>query len=253
MKKLIILIAAISATITGCGPDLSTDEVAMSYMVSYNFIKSQNIDIQNLKMIKKAINDYPEQKTAYSNDPAYIACFKHLEELRKYNIIVNRKNYLTGAEDAIKGKLLKIDPERTKIIRNKFNNIISSNITITTKEFKKRLRGDKSLTRTDTGLYYKIITRGNGTQPSISSRVTVNMIGQLPNGFEFTNTYLKRTPVQFYLKATIKGLAEGLGLMKTGSRYVFYIPPSHGYGNKSKGIIPADSYVIYEIELLKVE
>ena len=253
MKKLIILITVISVTITGCGPDLSTDEAAMSYMLSYDFIKSQNTDIQNIKMIKKAVNDYPEQNTAYSNDAAYTACFKHLEELKKYNIIVNRKNYLKGAEDAIKGEQSKIDPERIKIIRNKFNNIISSNITITTEEFEKRLRDDKRLTRTGTGLYYKIITQGNGTLPSISSRVTVNMIGQLPNGFEFTNTYLKRTPVQFYVKATIKGMAEGLGLMKTGSRYVFYIPPSLGYGNKSKGVIPADSYIIYEIELLKVE
>jgi FKBP-type peptidyl-prolyl cis-trans isomerase len=253
MKKSIILIVIISVLFTGCGPDLSTDEAAMSYMIAYDFIKSQGTEIKNIKMIIRAVNDFPEKNASYSNDAAYLACFKHLEELKNYKIIINKKNYLKGAEDSIKGKKSGIDPERTKIIRNKFNNIISSNITITTDEFHKRLRDDKRLKRTGTGLYYKIITQGDGPAPSNSSRVTVNMIGQLPNGFEFTNTYLKQTPVQFYLKATIKGMAEGLSLMKTGSRYIFYIPPALGYGSKSKGVIPADSYIIYEIELLRVE
>lgn len=252
MKKPFIIIVILAGLFSACGPDLSTDEAAMSYMVSYDFVKSQSPDIKNFKMIKKAVNDFPEKNTAYSNDPAYIACFKHLEELKNYKIIINKNNYLKGAEDSIEGKKSKIDTGRIKIIRNKFNNIISSNITVTTEEFEKRLRDDKNLIRTGSGLYYKVIKQGNGPVPSTSSRITVNMIGQLPNGFEFTNTYLKQTPVQFYVKTTIKGMAEGLGLMKTGSRYIFYIPPSLGYGSKSKGIIPADSYIIYEIELLNV-
>jgi len=253
MKKPQFL-ATFAALIISCsGPDLSNDEAAMSYMLSYDFIQSQGPEVKNIKMIKKAVNDFPVGNAVYSDNAAYAACFKHLEDLKGYNIIINKKNYLKGIDDSMEGVKSKIEPERIKTIRTKYYNIISSGITITTEEFEKKLKNDKSLTRTKTGLYYKIIRKGDGSTPTISSRVTVNMIGQLPNGFEFSNTYLKQTPVQFYVKATIKGMTEGLGLMKTGSRYVFYIPPSLGYGNKSKGVIPADSYIIYEIELLKVE
>lgn len=253
MKKIILLLI-ILPLITSCsGVDLSTDEDAMSYLISYDFAQSQRFESGKLKMIAEAVKNYPEMNSDYSNDVSYAACFKHLVGLKSSNIIIDKKSYLKGFEDSIKGIKSAIDPERANVIRNKYYNIISSKNTISTEEFEKSLKNDKIINRTNSGLYYKIIKQGNGQNPGKSDRITAHMIGRLPNGYEFSNTYLKQTPVQFYINTTINGMIEGLQLMKAGSRYVFYIPPKLGYGGKQKGIIPANSYMVYEIELLDVK
>lgn len=240
--------------ITSCsGVDLSTDEAAMSYVISYDFAQSQRFDVKNLKMITKAVKDFPEKNPDFTDEAAYASCFKHMERLKRNNIIIDKKSYLKGFNDSISGKKPEIDPERLKVIKNKYYNIISSKNSISTEEFEKILKNDKSLLRTKTGLYYKTIKQGDGQTPMESDRITAHMIGQLPNGYEFSNTYLKQTPVQFYVKTTVKGMIEGLQLMKTGSRFIFYIPPKLAYGDKQKGIIPANSYIVYELELLEIK
>lgn len=250
MKKINLFFIILPVIISCSAVDLSTDEAAMSYLIAYDFVHSQSFNVKDLKIITKAVKDFPEKNSA---DAGYTSCFKHLEELKKNNIIINKKCYLKGFEDSLKGKKSEINTERSGLIRNKYYNIISSQRTVTTEEFKKFLQNDKSLTRTKTGLFYKIIKRGEGKMPGISDRITAHMIGRLPNGYEFSNTYLRQAPVQFYVKTTVKGIIEGLQLMKTGSRFLFYIPPELAYGDKQKGIIPANSYIVYELELLEVK
>ena len=57
----------------------------------------------------------------------------------------------------------------------------------------------------------------------------------------------------FPLKNLIKGWIEGLQLMKVGSIYRFVIPPELAYGDKAQAQIPANSTLVFEVELLEIE
>ncbi len=46
--------------------------------------------------------------------------------------------------------------------------------------------------------------------------------------------------------------AEGLLMMQEGARYKLFVPPSLGFGVVDQEKIPANSVLIYEIELVKI-
>ena len=54
------------------------------------------------------------------------------------------------------------------------------------------------------------------------------------------------------LKETIDGYQEGLLMMKTGSRYRFYVPPELAWGKRgSGGRIGPNAVVIFDVSLLE--
>ncbi len=252
LYQFIILFTTMSFYCACSKTDFSSDEKAISYISSYDFAQTQKFDPNSMDAVKKAVKDFPDKDNFFLNN-TYTLCFAHLETLKQHNIIIHKKNYIQGVADSIAGIRPALDSRRVVLIRDNCNNIISSKKVVTTEEFEKQLKNDSTISRTKSGLFYKIIKDGEGPSPVISNRVTVHMTGKLPNGFIITNTHSKLTPVQFYIKATVKGMAEGLCMMKKGGRYIFYIPPKLGYVNKQKGVIPPNSYLIYDMELLDIQ
>ncbi|WP_444996636.1 FKBP-type peptidyl-prolyl cis-trans isomerase [Aliikangiella sp. IMCC44359] len=58
----------------------------------------------------------------------------------------------------------------------------------------------------------------------------------------------------FSVKVTslIAGLTEAILKMKVGDRWEMTIPPGLAYGPSKHGIIPANSVLIYQLELVKI-
>jgi hypothetical protein len=52
------------------------------------------------------------------------------------------------------------------------------------------------------------------------------------------------------VKGVVPGFSEGLKLMNKGAKYRFWIPPTLGYGDKAAGPIPANSVLVFDLELL---
>ena len=96
-------------------------------------------------------------------------------------------------------------------------------------------------------------SRRNGARPSAQDRVKVDYIGTFEDGTEFDSSYKRSQAVVFPLKNLIKGWIEGLQLMKVGSIYRFVIPPELAYGDKAQAQIPANSTLVFEVELLEIE
>ena len=100
---------------------------------------------------------------------------------------------------------------------------------------------------------------GTGTEAVAGKSVTVNYTGTLTDGTAFdSNTDPKFghvTPFTFNLGGgeVIQGWDEGVAGMKIGGKRKLTIPASLGYGAQSVGTIPANSTLIFEVELLKVE
>lgn len=101
------------------------------------------------------------------------------------------------------------------------------------------------------GFFYEIMAPGTGTvTPSVCSAVTVTYAGYLTNGFKFDES---TTGVGFVLGQLIVGWQKGLPLIKKGGSINLYLPPSLGYGSNAVGSIPANSILIFTIQLLDVQ
>ena len=72
------------------------------------------------------------------------------------------------------------------------------------------------------------------------------------DGSEFDSSIERGEPTEFALNQVIKGWTEGLQLMKVGSKYEFFIHPNIAYGQRARPKIPANSVLIFEVELLDI-
>ncbi|HKP32557.1 MAG TPA: FKBP-type peptidyl-prolyl cis-trans isomerase [Chitinophagaceae bacterium] len=105
------------------------------------------------------------------------------------------------------------------------------------------------------GFYYKITNAGSGMAPTLCSAVRVAYTGKLTNG----NIFDSDTDVTFELGVLIEGWKKGVPLIQKGGKITLYIPPSLGYGPSdikdanNNVIIPGNSILIFDIELLDVQ
>lgn len=102
------------------------------------------------------------------------------------------------------------------------------------------------------GVYYLMFSNGEGMHPSKSDTVILNIKGSTANGIEFEDTYQKKQPVSITVSEMIPGVASVLPMMGVGSKWQLFIPSALAYGEKSTAIIPANSALIVELELLDV-
>lgn len=98
------------------------------------------------------------------------------------------------------------------------------------------------------GFYYTIQAAGSGSKPTVCSNVTVNYKGQLTNGTEFD----KGNGVSFGLDQLIVGWQEGIPLIAPGGTVTLYLPPSLAYGAQEQSGIPANSILVFQIDLIRV-
>ena len=106
------------------------------------------------------------------------------------------------------------------------------------------------------GLQIEDIKIGEGSEVKKFDIVTVNYTGTLEDGTKFDSSLNPgRTPFRFTVGAgqVIKGWDEGLMGMKVGGKRKLTIPPELGYGSRDNGPIPANSTLIFEIDLLGKE
>jgi FKBP-type peptidyl-prolyl cis-trans isomerase len=120
------------------------------------------------------------------------------------------------------------------------------------KAFIEKMRNNKSVYMTESGLAYQCKKKGNGKKPTATDKVKVHYTGKLIDGTVFDSSVERGEPITFPLNAVIAGWTEGLQLMDEGSRYILYIPSNLGYGDQTMGTIPAGSTLVFEVELLEI-
>ncbi len=117
----------------------------------------------------------------------------------------------------------------------------------------------KEFSKTDSGLQYRILRKGNGKSPVASDKVTVHYRGWLPNkidpskGEEFDSSYQRGETTSFPLGGVIPGWTEGLQLVKEGGMIELEIPSELAYGEQgSPGAIPPNATLRFLVELISI-
>jgi FKBP-type peptidyl-prolyl cis-trans isomerase FkpA len=100
------------------------------------------------------------------------------------------------------------------------------------------------------GFYYTIVNAGDANaKPSTCSTIVINYTGLLIDGtvFEVNNN------TTFNLGSLIAGWQQAIPLIGKGGTIKMYLPPSLAYGSEAQAGIPANSILIFEVELLNVK
>lgn len=109
-------------------------------------------------------------------------------------------------------------------------------------------------TSTPSGLKYFITEKGRGVQPKPGDKVSVHYTGKLQNDSVFDSSLNSGQPFSFVLGTgkVIKGWDEGIALLNQGDKAILIIPPTIGYGPNANGPIPANSTLVFDVELVSV-
>ncbi|MGH1361435.1 MAG: FKBP-type peptidyl-prolyl cis-trans isomerase [Burkholderiaceae bacterium] len=122
------------------------------------------------------------------------------------------------------------------------------------KAFQEKYAAGEGVTKTESGLLYKVIKAGDGKKPTSKDQVTVNYEGTLINGKVFDSSYKRGQPATFGVGRVIPGWQEVLQLMPAGSTYEVVIPSDLAYGaNGTPGGIPPNSTLKFKVELIEIK
>lgn len=223
-----------------------------------NIIREKELELQKKYMDKTTKNPAnPDNKDLTKNEfPKEMVISEELAKPKEFiKKIVKELDHKKSNQDheKEKGKKKKEKEISTKTIEPKITQDKIYNEINVVKNFLQTNKKNKSINELKSGLQYQVLNAGNQSarSPLIHDKVKVHYRGTLVNGNEFDNSYNKN-PAVFELKSVIKGWQEALTLMKPNAKWKIFVPPQLAYGNNEIGAIPANSILIFEIELIEI-
>ncbi|NUW56936.1 FKBP-type peptidyl-prolyl cis-trans isomerase [Cronobacter turicensis] len=211
----------------------------------------------------KAAFQNDDQKSAYALGASLGRYMENsLKEQEKLGIKLDKNQLIAGVQDAFadKSKLSDQEIEQTlqafetrvkgaaqaKVEKDATENETKG------KAFRDKFAKEKGVKTSSTGLLYKVEKEGTGAAPKESDTVVVNYKGTLIDGQEFDNSYKRGEPLSFRLDGVIPGWTEGLKNIKKGGKIKLVIPPELAYGKNGVPGIPANSTLVFDVELLDI-
>lgn len=216
-----------SADQTSTITKLETDDQKLSYSVGYDIgktLKAQGFTIEMQYMFKGLTDGWNDSIVPMLTDEEMKAQFQSFQQ------------------------------KRYEAQMKEMEQVAAPNIAAGQQYMQQQLQSNPNIQKTESGLMYEVIKKGNGKNPTLESVVTVNYKGTLIDGTIFDGTEGK-APATFPLNGVIKGWQEGLQLMPVGSTYRLIIPSDLAYGSTPPPGSPIQpgSTLVFEVELLSIE
>ena len=101
-------------------------------------------------------------------------------------------------------------------------------------------------------LEIQVLVQGSGDTVEAGNTIVVNYLGQTWGGHVFDNSYYRGASIDFPIGvgAVIGGWDQGLVGQKVGSRLLLVIPSELAYGEDESETIPANSTLIFVVDIL---
>ncbi|AOM42038.1 FKBP-type peptidyl-prolyl cis-trans isomerase [Xenorhabdus hominickii] len=205
-----------------------------------------------------------EQQNSYALGASLGNYMAHsLNEQKTLGINIEKAQLLAGVEDALNNKSKMTDQEiqdtllafETKVkdaAQAKAKKDASENGEKGA-QYREEFAKQSGVVKTKTGLLYKIEKEGTGKVPNESDTVVVNYTGSLIDGLVFDSSYERKEPLSIRLDSVIPGWKEGLQHVKKGGKIKLVIPPNLAYDQANLPKIPANSTLVFEVELLDIK
>ena len=94
------------------------------------------------------------------------------------------------------------------------------------------------------------LIKGDGAEVKDTQTVVANYTGWLLDGTQFDSSWDRGESSSFSLDSVIKGWKQGLAGHTVGSQVLRVVPPDLGYGNKKQSSIPANSTLVFVVDIL---
>lgn len=291
MKKVTFMMTlAAAAALTSCTAqapkaNLSTDIDSLSYAIGMartegldQFLMQQGIDSTQMAEFIKGFNEGAAKID--KKDVAYMTGLQVGQMVSKQWVegfnqqifgndstqSLSRENLLAGFIAGVVGKgqmdkmfaqgymQSQMEVVREKALKKQYADVIAEG-----EKFLAENKAKEGVVTTESGLQYKILTKGTGEIPADTSYVQVNYKCTLIDGTEFDSSYKRKDkdgksqPATFRANQVIKGWTEALTMMPVGSKWELYIPYDLAYGSRATGAdIKPFSTLIFEVELVGI-
>lgn len=104
-----------------------------------------------------------------------------------------------------------------------------------------------------TDLVVQPLVEGDGAEVTKDQTVTVQYAGCLLDGTSFDSSWSRGTPTSFPLNGVIPGWTNGIAGQKVGSQVLLVVPADQGYGDQENGAIPANSTLVFVVDILEAK
>ncbi|SET30215.1 FKBP-type peptidyl-prolyl cis-trans isomerase [Thorsellia anophelis] len=185
-----------------------------------------------------------------------------LKQQQDFGTDIKKEDLVKGLQDALDGKSKMTEEDANKLLAEFSTELQQKATEKAAKEaqetiekgtaYRDTFAAESNVVKSDTGLLYLIESEGEGTAPTATDTVSVHYRGMLIDGTEFDSSYSRNEPATFRLDQVIPGWTEGLQKIKPGGKIKLVIPPELGYGDQGMATIPANSTLVFEVELLSV-
>lgn len=132
--------------------------------------------------------------------------------------------------------------------------VVAQNVKAEGEAFMKAKSLEKGIVVLESGLMYKVITKGTGKTPTVNQKTTMHYHGTSIDGKVFDSSIDRGTPLSFAPSDVIKGWKEAMQLMKEGSVWEVYVPWQLAYGERGAGggAIKPYQALVFRMEMIKV-
>ena len=201
-----------------------------------------------------------QEDIAERNKMLYSMGFLLGDNLKRQLILDNEDDYKAlsqGMRDSLLNKASQTDVEKYKpMIMQKYKDDarrISEKRAAAQQEYLESFKKEKGVKTLDNGAMIKLSRAGKGKAPKADSVVKVHYTGTLLDGTKFDSSRDRGEAFKTRLTDVVPCWTKAVQQMKPGAQAKVVCPPDTAYGNRPVGPIPANSVLLFDIELLEVE
>lgn len=162
--------------------------------------------------------------------------------------------FLAGMRSSYEGRGVPMDDDAKRLrdeISQRVQTMIEAERPDPAEEYFRMLREKEAVSRTPSGLHYRITEPGLGEMPTAGDTVVISFAGRLPDGQQLPA--FSRARVRMAVRDLLPGLAEGVQLLRVGGKALVYVPAALSFGDKDwPADIPSGAPLAFFVELHEV-